>query len=340
MAETTGIAWARSTWNCWIGCSKIGPGCDSCYAEALDKRMRFGGAVHWGPGVPRYRTSASNWAKPLQWNRQAAKERDAGIRWSGAPDMPPGFWPVFCASLGDVFDNEVPQEWRNDLFELIDKTPNLEWLLVTKRIGNVRSMTPAWCTYPSNVRLLITVVNQEEADRDIPKLLALPCKNGISYEPALGPVDWKIWFKEVCPACGGRPSACAVLGHRAKDDRPNWSTKGIDCIIVGGESNQGQHKARPFNIEWARSTVQQCKAAGVPAFMKQAGSFVIDRNDAGFEGDGDDLWPAGTTDKLVWDPFGWSDEAQGSPVRIKLKDRAGADPEEWPIDLRVREFPR
>ena len=311
MAENSNISWTRSTWNPWIGCSKVSPGCDGCYAEALDKRVRFGGAVHWGAGVPRYRTSAANWAKPLAWNKAAPGSEFAGRR---------GFWPVFCASLADVFDNEVPEDWRRDLFSLIELTPNLSWLLVTKRISNVRKMTPMWCTFPDNVRILITVVNQEEADRDIPKLLALPCKNGVSYEPALSGVDWS---RYLCP-----------WNHAE-----NRYGKRLEWLICGGESSQPGHPARPFNMEWARSTVRQCKAARVPVFMKQAGSFVIDRNDAGFVGDGDDLWPAGTADKLKWEPFGYVENAQGSPVQIKLKDRAGADPAEWPRDLQIQEFP-
>src|SRR5688572_4428248 len=104
MAEVTGIAWTDSTFNPWIGCTKVGPGCDHCYAEALDKRHRWGGATHWGAGVERMRTSPSNWAKPRAWNRKAVA--------SGKP------WRVFCASLADVFDNEVPHDWRADLFEL------------------------------------------------------------------------------------------------------------------------------------------------------------------------------------------------------------------------------
>lgn len=308
MAETSGIAWTRSTFNPWIGCTKVGPGCDGCYAEALDARMKFGGAQHWGPGMPRYRTSASNWAKPLQWNRQAAKEREAGTRWEGAPDMPPGFWPVFCASLADVFDNEVPQEWRWDLWRLIDWTPNLSWLLVTKRIGNVPAMAKEWTEhgFPPNVRILITVCNQDEADRDIPKLLALPCKNGISYEPALGLVDWSRWLGKQCdggsvpgPYGMGGVTCPRCMGNTGRHDCP-----GLEWIIVGGESSQPGHPARPFNIEWARSTVQQCKSAGVACFVKQAGSNPI---------------------------------LDGQP--LKLRDRAGGDLSEIPEDIRVREFP-
>lgn len=288
MAETSAISWTRSTFNPWIGCTKVGPGCDHCYAEAQDARKRWGGAAHWGAGVPRYRTSASNWNGPLKWNRLAAEEQRTGLltpksEWTGRV----GFWPVFCASLADVFDNEVPQVWRHDLFKLIVDTPHLSWLLVTKRIGNVAKMWPVMMeSPPPNVRLLITVVNQEEANRDIPKLLALPCKNGISYEPALGPVDWKPFVK---------------LGF----------TRRLQWIIVGGESAQGGAKARPFAIEWARLTIRQCKAAGVPVFMKQVGS------DFGHCG-----------------PDGY----EPSIIRYPMKDRAGADPSEWPEDLRVQEF--
>ena len=121
MAENSKIGWCDHTFNGWIGCTKVDPGCDHCYAEARDKRFSKG--IHWGPGALRHRTSAANWKKPLQWN-WAAKTQ--GIRYK-----------VFCASLSDVFDNEVDPEWRSDLFELIRKTPHLDWLLLTKRIGNV-----------------------------------------------------------------------------------------------------------------------------------------------------------------------------------------------------------
>lgn len=297
MAEVTNIAWTDSTFNPWIGCTKVSPGCDHCYAEALDKRHRWGGATHWGDDQPRMRTSAANWRKPIAWNRKATE--------TGKP------WRVFCASLADVFDNKVPEHWRADLFDLIVATPALTWLLLTKRIGNAakmlrdlqRPLTPA-----PNVWIGATIVNAEEAERDVPKLLATPAAvRFVSYEPALGPVDWTRWL-------------------------------GIDWIIVGGESTQGA-KAREFPIRWARSTVQQARKIGAAPFVKQLGSNLIDRNDAGFEGDGDDQWPAGTADKVEHDPFGQCDEHQGAPVRVHLRDRAGANPVEWPEDVRVREFP-
>ncbi len=351
MAETTGISWARSTFNPFIGCTKVGPGCDGCYAEALDARHKWGGATHWGPGVPRYRTSPSNWKNPLKWNAQAKFERDAGALWNGRP----GYWPVFCASLADVFDNEVPQGWRADLWELIEATPYLSWLLVTKRIGNVRSMVPAhWLQasdglhpnrdgfFPPNVRILITVINQEEADRDVPKLLELPCRNGISYEPALGPIDFARLSIKRDPGTivfGGIPNNAHINALRGYND--NGRDVRIEWLIVGGESTQGKHKARPFRIEWARSTVRQCRAAGVPVLVKQLGSFVVDRNDAGFDGCEPTAWPAcvEANCEIEHNIWGYLDEHQGADCRVRLKDRAGADLTEWPDDLRVQEFP-
>lgn len=308
MADDSRIAWTRSTFNPWVGCTKIGPGCDGCYAETLDRRHKWGGGTHWGPGVPRYRTSPANWAKLLAWNKAAPDSEFAGRK---------GFWPVFCASLADVFDNEVPDEWRYDLFDLIDRTPNLTWLLLTKRIGNARKMLP-WADNPhggdelapQNVWLGASVVNQEEADRDIPKLLAIPAvKRFVSYEPAIGPVDFVYASNQECKHETGynEPDTNAWICRRCE----NNTEIGIDWIIVGGESSQPGHPARPFDIEWARSTIEQCKAARLPVFMKQIGSnpapIVIE---------------AGSVRERLW-----------------LKDRAGADPAEWPEDLRVREFP-
>ena len=123
MAENTKIEWADHTFNPWTGCTKVGPGCDHCYAEGWAKRS---GQVQWGHGAARRRTSEANWKQPMRWNAEAER---IGVRYR-----------VFCASLADVFDNEVPAEWRADLFDLIAKTPNLDWLLVTKRVGNVERM--------------------------------------------------------------------------------------------------------------------------------------------------------------------------------------------------------
>ena len=316
MGESTGIAWTDSTFNPWIGCTKVGPGCDHCYAEALDKRHRWKGATHWGAGVERMRTAPSTWAKPLAWNKKPfwecancglrGEDKRGGQMEARRPVLCPSCGHnalklasrrVFCASLADVFDNEVPEEWRLDLWDLIEKTPALTWLLLTKRIGNVAKMLPSGINdprstnYMPNVWIGASVVNQEEADRDIPKLLATPAaKRFVSYEPALGPIDFGAWIGPI-QNIGG-----------VEDDIYG---RGLDQIIVGGESKQGKAQARPFDLAWARATIAQCRAAGVPVFVKQLGSNPIHS-----------LWAAG-----------------------KVKHPAGADPAEWPDDLRVQEFP-
>lgn len=342
MAERSRIAWTRSTFNPWIGCTKVSPGCDHCYASVSTPARTMG--IQWGAGQARRRTSPANWKLPMRWNEAAPHTTFAGRK---------GFWPVFCSSLADVFDNEVPAEWRRDLFDLIAETPNLTWLLLTKRIGNAEDMInaallddgPLW-PWP-NVWLGATIVNQEEADRDVPKLLEVPAaKRFVSYEPALGPVD----FTRVCDRSTRK--ALWINSIEARDANPaheflvktlgpDYPYTRLDWIIVGGDSDQRGMRARPFDLEWARSTVRQCKVAGVPVFIKQAGSFVTDRNDADFDGSHASAWPEHIEreGRIDWAPFGYEERYQGAAVRIKLRDRAGADPAEWPEDLRVQDFP-
>jgi protein gp37 len=125
MSENSKIEWTDHTFNPWEGCQKVSPGCDHCYAETRNARFAGGTAINWGPGAPRRRTSPANWRKPPQWNKTHAEFFAAHGRRQR----------VFCASLADVFDNAVDEQWRADLFALIRATPNLDWLLLTKRIG-------------------------------------------------------------------------------------------------------------------------------------------------------------------------------------------------------------
>ena len=260
MAENTKIEWAHHTFNPWIGCTKVGPGCDHCYAEGWAKRS---GLVQWGPGAERRRTSDANWRKPLKWNAEAER---LGVRFR-----------VFCASLADVFDNEVPAEWRADLFDLIGKTPSLDWLLVTKRIGNAKTMmadalhlNPAALSngqiWPlPNVWLGITVVNQAEADRDIPKLLQTPAAvRFLSVEPMLGQVSFR-WM----PAWPENKANRALNPAGGTDHLDGL--RRLDWVIVGSESGP---KARPMHPQWARDIRDQCEAAGVPFLFKQWGEFA------------------------------------------------------------------
>lgn len=283
MSANTKIEWADHTFNPWIGCTKVSPGCDNCYAEQrMDKRLHV---VQWGAGQDRKRTKT--WGDPVKWNAQ----HEAFFALHGRRQR------VFCASLADVFDNQVPSQWRNDLFRLISLTPNLDWLLLTKRIGNVvRLLDDALLQEPlikngecragswpwPNVWLGITVVNQEEADRDIPKLLAIPAaKRFLSMEPLLGPVDltcYHDWLGRSvggmwCPDCpedgvGIDPEEHQHC-HGEVVDAAAYS--GIDWVIVGGESGPN---ARPMHPDWARSLRDQCQAAGVPFLFKQWGEWL------------------------------------------------------------------
>lgn len=234
MAENSKIEWTDHTFNPWIGCTKVGPGCDNCYAEnMMDHRFH---RVQWGAGNTRMRTSPANWRMPISWNNRAA---------NGSRSR------VFCASLADVFDNEVPPWWRIELFDLIRNTANLDWLLLTKRIGNVeRMLPPDWGLRSygyDNVWLGITVVTQEEADRDIPKLLAVPARiRFLSCEPLVESIDLRA------------PSAF-------QQDRDAWLHL-LDWVIVGGESGAN---ARPLHENWCLDIARQCAKARTAFFMKQ-----------------------------------------------------------------------
>ena len=255
MAENTKIEWTDHTFNPWIGCTKVSPGCDHCYAENLmDTRM---GVASWRPGAERVRTKDANWKMPLRWNAQA----DAFMAQHGRRQR------VFCASLADVFDNAVDPQWRADLFDLIAATPNLDWLLLTKRIGNVGNMLPVPFDFDKhypNVWIGATIVNQVEADRDIPKLLDVPARvRFLSMEPLLGPVD--LTGEWLTAKLGAYPFKGLASEHRTR------LVDLLDWVIVGGESGP---RARPMHPDWARSLRDQCRAAGVPFLFKQWGEWA------------------------------------------------------------------
>jgi protein gp37 len=261
MAENTAIEWCDHTFNPWEGCQKVGPGCDHCYAETRNARFGGGTAPNWGPGAERRRTSASNWRKPLRWQADAEAFQAAHGRRQR----------VFCASLADVFDNAVDPAWRGDLFELIRATPDLDWLLLTKRIGNVANMLPVPFDferlYP-NVWLGATIVNQAEADRDAPKLLATPARvRFLSMEPLLGAIDLTMLHVE------GITNLNALTGDHGVLHPMRGRGAALDWVIVGGESGPG---ARPMHPDWARSLRDQCVDAGVPFLFKQWGEHSLD----------------------------------------------------------------
>jgi protein gp37 len=229
--EYSKIEWCDHTVNPWIGCQKVSPGCDHCYAEAQNAFRKWNGGT-WGPHAPRKRTSVAYWKQPLKWNREAvAFEQKHGHRPRG-----------FCASLADVFDNQVPSAWREDLFELIRKCDQLDWLLLTKRPQNILKMLPSDLgDGDPNVWLGITAEDQVHFDQRWKLLQKIPASlKFISYEPALGALR--------LPALGPYP----------------------DWLISGRESGGG---ARPVKRRWIRDVIADCREHGVAPFHKQWGSY-------------------------------------------------------------------
>lgn len=238
MGEISNIGWTDATVNFWWGCTKVGPGCDGCYAEAWDNR--FGG-THWGQGVPRRKIKSAV---------ALIHKLDNGYAWWGA-DYAAGFLDkhcghrrrVFIQSMSDLFDLEVELEWFAEAWRRIEVCNRIDIQIVTKRVSAVAKRLAAIgeSKWPQHAGLIITVVNQEEADRDIQRLVRLKERFGIpwiglSIEPMLGRIDLTPWIAD------------------------------LDWVIVGGESGVN---ARPINPDWARSIRDQCAAAGVPFFMKQ-----------------------------------------------------------------------
>lgn len=284
MAENTKISWAHHSFNPWVGCTKISPACDNCYAESWAKRT--GHPELWQGS--RRRTTSANWQQPIRWNRRAEA---AGRRER-----------VFCASLADVFDNQVSEEWRRDLWALIARTPHLNWLLLTKRPQNIAKMLPTeepyrlpwnapWHQWPwPNVWLGTTIENRREGARR-------------AWELASVPAVVRFWSCEPLLEDLGDGTSLG-LRDTAVDGRP-----AVSWVIAGGESGP---KARPLALSWLRNFRDQCADANVSFFVKQLGARPRI-----------EIPPQPGTLETTW----------------PLYDRAGADMVEWPEDLRVQEFP-
>lgn len=240
MSEKSEISWTDATFNPWWGCAKVSPACDHCYAERDSKRFAAG-KVLWGVNAERREFGDKHWNDPLRWARTMPAKLGRRPR-------------VFCASMADVFDKNAPDGARDRLWKLIEATPELDWLLLTKRIGNAKSMLPDnWGDGYANVVLGSTVIDQEEADRDVPKLLATPARRRfLSIEPMLGPIDLT------------KMRALGLHGF-------GMFERGVDWVIVGGESGAG---ARAMDRKWARDIRDQCADAGVPFHFKQWGEWA------------------------------------------------------------------
>lgn len=348
MSALSAIEWTDRTWNPVTGCTKVSQGCKHCYAEGVaarfwatqyppvqtTERERERGDVDVDDLVTRPRrftdvqTHEDRLLDPLRWRKPAR---------------------VFVNSMSDLFHEAVSDEFIDRVFAVMSLAAGHTFQVLTKRPTRMRAYLNAavgrvaeaiqplrtddrpvgptpygdggeqWWPLP-NVWLGVSVEDQATADARIPLLLDTPAAvRFVSYEPALGPVDFESF---VWPAC-----LASREQHDAEHDGGLWcDERRLDWVIVGGES--GPH-SRPFAVEWARSTVQQCEAAGVPVFVKQLGSRPVSRPGA------DGQWPQGTT---LGPRFITSDAWHGR--HVNLSDRKGGDPAEWPEDLRVREFPR
>lgn len=239
MSANSKIEWTHHTYNPWWGCIEVSPACDNCYARTFAKRT---GHQVWGAAgeTPRRFFGPKHWAEPLKWDAAA---KAAGERHR-----------VFCASMADVFEQNADLDAeRERLWALIGETPNLDWLLLTKRPQNIRRMVPRyWLESPRpNVWYGTTVENQHYADQRIPILLAVPAVvRFLSMEPLLGPVDLERFLVRY-DSVHGEP----------------WMSRGdLHWVITGGES--GPH-FRPADPDWYRSLRDQCVEAGVAFFFKQ-----------------------------------------------------------------------
>lgn len=267
--ENSKIEWTHHTFNPWIGCTKVSPGCEHCYAE-MQEAIRYG-RVKWGPSGTRRRTSPTYWKSPLKWDQDARREQERKR--------------VFCASLADVFEDRPELAlWRRELLQLVDNTPSLDWLFLTKRPENVRAMLDeaqakdgAQWLRESFVWVGTSVEDQQRAELRLPQLCETPARvRFLSCEPLLGSLNLSPWLGDV-----------------------EW-------VIVGGESGG---KARDCDLVWIREVVQQCADFNVACFVKQLGRRPVE-------------------------------SVAGQLRPCKLKNQKGADMDEWPEDLRVRQLPQ
>ena len=349
MGDVTKIQWCHHTFNPWVGCSKVHAGCANCYAEAdMDKRRHF--AV-WGTAGTRVRTTLANWVKVMKWNREAeaaggrrrvfcASLADVFESWDG-PILNHSGQKIFIGPDGETMATaldiehggaiKIKEGWRpmtlddvrRDLFELIDNTPWLDWMLLTKRPENVSKMWPvlagaslaenrarydcgeiANLAFRDNVWIGTSVSNQATADTMLPELLM--CRDlspvlFVSAEPLLAAIDFQYVLHD---GYQWDTLEGTRKGTITRDIIPSHS---LDLVIVGGESGPN---ARSCGVVWVRSIIEQCRETNVSCFVKQLGR----------------------------DPF-WSGPDVAAGWHRSFSDPKGGDPEQWPNDLRVRQIP-
>jgi protein gp37 len=297
MGDSTKIAWCDHTFNAWIGCFKRNPDCKNCYAEedTFSRVQRSKGLELWGPPSRSHRhvTRPDNWRSLIRYDKAAAK---SGVRTR-----------VFCQSLSDTFENNpVLEEPRRWLLHLVDRTPHIDKLLLTKRPENVVPMTKyLWpAEIPSHVWIGASAGHQKALDDFLPHLRRIPTAvRFLSLEPLTEALDVRPALLPFCAACGAHgfrnETRCATCRGAL--------LPGVDWVIVGGESGD-DGVARPCALSWIEDIVLACVEVGVPCFVKQLGSHAVVQ-----------------------------DGSQSR--RLRTMHQKGGDPDEWPASLRVRQFP-
>jgi len=307
MADRSAIEWTEATWNPLRGCQKVSPGCKHCYAEAFAERWR---------GVPGHpyeqgfdlRFVPELLDQPLRWQR--------GRR-------------IFVNSMSDLFQEKVPLEFIDEVLARMLLAPRHTFQVLTKRAEAMRAYFAGDGLY----NRIIDVADRIRVTRpDLVKVWISDPANG-AFRPwvwlGVSVEDRKYGLPRI-DQLRETPAACRFLSvEPLLEDLGELDLRGIHWVIVGGESGRG---ARAFQVEWARSLRDQCRAAGVPIFIKQLGGHVLDRNDAGYDGMAEDEWPVDTKTED-------HTRSQGELVRIRLQHSKGADKGEWPEDLRIQDFP-
>lgn len=344
MSDKSRIQWTDATWNPVTGCTKVSQGCKHCYAEKVFPRA-YANDVWLGDielddptdhGRKRkftdVRTHPDRLDQPLRWRKPRR---------------------VFVNSMSDLFHEDVPFEFIDHVFGVMALAKRHTFQVLTKRPRRMQDYLRCvveekdmqrWqsgadvvtacaelavidCKFPPpNIWLGVSVEDQETADERIPLLLDTPAaERFVSYEPALGPVDLKDYLWPGGATLADDPLARAMV-YQAEADGMAWLCPAIDWIIVGGESGPG---ARPFDVQWARDTVGQCRAANVPVFVKQLGRRP--RGWCALNGDTDN-----PVECQAWEA---SEHGHCGDECPYFRDRKGGDIDEWPADLRIREFP-
>ena len=284
MGKNSAIAWTDHTFNPWWGCQKVSEGCKNCYAEQLADHRRHMSVFGPVATTKRKTMSENYWDQPLKWNKAA----HAGL---GVIRK-----RVFCASMADVFeDHPQVEDWRERLWAVIEMTPNLDWMLLTKRPENIEAMLPERWIFgsgtPKNIWLGVSAENQDHLESRWPVLQGIVRTWGIRYsflslEPLLGPIDLEVAYEY----------------QEHDEDGIKWCP-GVDWVIVGGESGPN---ARPMNLGWARAIRDQCIDNEIPFFFKQIGGKDKEKG-------GDVL------DRQVWRQFPWMvSEPQDAVTQLEM----------------------